>query len=148
MLHVYEFEVYPGEKYLIAQPYDMDGGTQGIDFKEACEMAADWLQTEMEHRVLHDLPFPDSTFGNEPRNGGQNIIVAVNVEKGAIPRMTATAAAHELGLTSGRISQMVKAGQLETFEFEGRTWITRGSVEARKAEAPKPGRPKKERATA
>lgn len=62
--------------------------------------------------------------------------------------MTATAAAHELGLTSGRISQMVKAGQLETFEFEDRTWITRGSVEARKAEAPKPGRPKKERATA
>lgn len=143
MLHVYEFEVFEDEGWLLAFPYDMAGGTQGADFKEACEMAADWLKTEMEHRAMHGEPFPEATFGNEPRHGGHNVIVAVDAGKDTVPRMTAAAAARELGVTPGRVSQMVAKGQLETFEDEGRTWVTRGSVEARKAEAPRAGRPKK-----
>lgn len=148
MLHVYEFEVYKGEKYLIAEPFDMLGGTQGIDMVEVAEMAADWLQTEMEHRAIHELPFPKATFGNKLRYGGERLIVAVQASKETVPRMTAAAAARELGVTAGRVSQMIKAGLLETFEFEGRTWVTRGSVESRKAEAPKAGRPKKSTITA
>lgn len=144
MLHVYEFEVFESEGFLLAFPYDLEGGTQGVDFADVCEMAADWLQCEMEHRAMHDSPFPKATFGNEPQHGGKNIIVAVNVEKGAIPHMTSTAAAKELGVTPGRVSQMTKAGLLETFDFEGHTYVTRASVEARKAEAPKAGRPRKE----
>lgn len=143
MFHVYEFEVFDSEGCKLAFPYDMDGGTQGVDFKDACEMAADWLQTEMEHRAMHNLPFPEPTFGNEPRHGGTNIIIGVNAGKETVPRMTAAAAARELGVTPGRVSQMIKAGLLETFEHEGRTWVTRYSVEGRKAEAPKAGRPKK-----
>ncbi len=144
MLHVYEFEVFEGEDgWLIAAPFDMEGGTQGASMREVAEMAADWLQSEMEHRALHDLPFPEPTFHNELRHGGERLIVAVNAGKDTIPRMTAAAAARELGLTRGRVSQMVKAGQLETFRDEGRIWVTRGSVEARKAEAPRAGRPRK-----
>ena len=121
----------------------MEGGTQGKNMAEAAEMAADWLQTEMEHRAMHDLPFPAPTFGNELQHGGERLVVAVNAGKDTVPRMTAAVAARELGVTPGRVSQMVKAGLLESFEDEGRTWISRGSVEARKAEAPKAGRPKK-----
>ncbi|WP_289636466.1 DNA-binding protein [uncultured Adlercreutzia sp.] len=144
MLHVYEFEVFEGESgALLAFPYDMEGGTQGADFADACESAADWLKTEMEHRAMHGLPFPEPTFGNEPGNGGRTVIVAVDAGKDTVPRMTAAAAARELGVTPGRVSQMVKAGQLETFEHEGRTWVTRGSVEARKEESPAAGRPRK-----
>ena len=143
MLHVYEFEVFEDEGIVLALPYDMDGGTQGESFAEACEMAADWLKTEMEHRAMHGLSFPDATFGNDPRAGGRTIIVAVDAGKETVPRMTAAAAARELGVSPGRVSQMVKAGQLESFDDEGRTWISRYSVEARKAEAPKAGRPKK-----
>lgn len=143
MLHVYEFEVFEDEGWLIALPFDMEGGTQGRDMAEAAEMAADWLQAEMEHRAIHGLPFPAPTFGNELRHGGERLVVAVNAGKDTVPRMTAAAAARELGVTPGRVSQMVKAGLLESFEDEGRTWISRGSVEARKAEAPKAGRPKK-----
>lgn len=143
MLHVYEFDVFEDEDVLLALPFDMEGGTQGADFREACEMAADWLKTEMEHRVMRGLPFPEATFGNESRHGGRTVIVAVDASKKTVPRMTAAAAARELGVTPGRVSQMVKAGLLESFELDGRTWLTRGSVEARKEEAPKPGRPRK-----
>ena len=143
MLHVYEFEVFEEEDLFLAFPFDMDGGTQGRDMAEVVEMAADWLQAEMEHRAMHGLPFPAPTFGNGLVHGGERLVVAVNAGKDTVARMTAAAAARELGVTPGRVSQMVKAGVLESFEDDGRTWISRGSVEARKAEAPKAGRPKK-----
>lgn len=146
MLHVYEFEVFEDEGLFLAFPFDMDGGTQGRDMAEVAEMAADWLQTEMEHRAMHGLPFPAPTFGNALEHGGERLVVAVNAGKDTVARMTAAAAARELGVTPSRVSQMVKAGLLESFEDDGRTWISRGSVEARKAEAPKSGRPKKEAA--
>lgn len=144
MLHIYEFEVFEGsDGWLIAAPFDMEGGTQGVDMREVSELAADWLQTEMEHRAMHDIPFPSATFGNAPRHGGERLVVAVNAGKDTVPRMTAAAAARELGVSPARVSQMVKAGQLETFEYDGRTWVSRGSVEARKEEAPTAGRPRR-----
>ena len=145
MLHVYEFEVFQGEGgMLLAFPYDLEGGTQGEDFKDVCEAAADWLQTEMEHRAMHGLPFPEATFGNSPKHpGGKTIVVAVNADKDTVRRMTAAEAARRLGVTRGRVSQMIDAGLLETFDLDGRKWVTEDSVNARLAESPKAGRPKK-----
>lgn len=143
MLHVYEFEVFKDGDVYLAFPFDMSGGTQGRTIKEASEMAADWLQTEMEHRAMHDLPFPEASFGNELQHGGERLLVAVNAGKDSVPRITAAEAARRLGVTRGRVSQMIDAGQLETFEMDGRRWVTEYSVDARLADAPKPGRPKK-----
>ena len=147
MLRVYEFELFESEGWILACPYDMEGGTSGKDFKEACEMAADWLQMDMEHRAMHGIPFPDSTFGNEPRHGGRNVIVAVNASKDTVPKVLPSEAARMLGVTRGRVTQMMDAGQLEWFEDAGRRWVTLHSVEARLAEGPKAGRPKKEAAS-
>lgn len=145
MLHVYEFEVFEdeGEGVLLALPYDMRGGTQGRDLREACEMAADWLQTEMEHRAMHGLPLPEPTFGNEPQNGGRTIIVAVNAGKDTVRKVSPSEAARMLGVTPGRVTQMVAANKLEAYEDAGRKWVTVASVEARLAEKPKAGRPRR-----
>ena len=95
---------------------------------------------------MHDLPMPEATFGNKPKHeDGQNIIVAVQVEKENIPRYTFAEAARQLGVTRGRVSQMVDACLLETFELHGRKWVTKYSVEARLAERPKAGRPRKKK---
>lgn len=143
MLHVYEFEVFESEGLLLAFPYDMEGGTQGEDFKDICEMAADWLQSEMEHRAMHELDIPEATFGNTPKHGGQNIIVAVSAGVDTVQKVLPSEAARMLGVTPGRVTQMVAANQLEAFEDAGRTWVTVASVEARLAEQPKAGRPRK-----
>ncbi|WP_165050800.1 MULTISPECIES: helix-turn-helix domain-containing protein [unclassified Adlercreutzia] len=148
MLHVYEFEVFEDEGWLLAFPYDMEGGTQGADFKEVCEMAADWLQGEMEHRVMCDLPLPEATFDNEPRHGGRNIVVAVSAGLETIDAVTASEAADMLGVSRSRVSQMLKTGQLEGYARGRVTFVTRASVEARIAEHPKAGRPRKEMARA
>ena len=144
MLHVYEFEIFEGDNgLLLSFPYDLEGGTQGGDFKEACEMTADWLQSEMEHRAMHNIPFPNATFGNKPRHKGQNIIVAVNAGVHTVAKVLPSEAARMLGVTPGRVTQMVASGLLESFETEGRSWITINSIEARLAEHPKAGRPRK-----
>ena len=144
MLHVYEFEVFKDADVYLAFPFDMEGGTQGSSLQEVSEMAADWLQLEIEHRTIHGLPFPKPTYGNKLNHDGERLLVAVNVSKETIPRLTYAEAAKRLGVTRGRVSQMVSSGKLETFELDGRNWVTKYSVEARQEEKPKPGRPKKE----
>lgn len=143
MLRVYEFEIFEDEGWFLALPYDFDGGTQGETFAEACGMAAEWLQIECEERAMHGLPFPEPTFGNEPKNGGKTVIVAVSAGKGTVRKVRAARAAEMLGVTRGRVSQMVSAGQLESFREGGTVWVTADSVEARLAERPKAGRPRK-----
>ena len=148
MLHVYEFEIFEKAGLFVALPYDFDGGTQGATFADTCEMAAEWLQVECEYRAIHDEPFPKQTFGNLPKNGGKVVIVAVNADKDTVRKVNASRAAEMLGVTKGRVSQMVKANQLEAFRDGGTVWVTLDSVEARLAEKPKPGRPAKAQATA
>lgn len=150
MLYVYEFEIFESEGRVLACPYDMDGGTFGDDLRTACEMAADWLRTEAESRLIHDIDFPEPTFGNEPTHGGRNVIVAVDASKDTIRKVSASKAAKMLGVTPGRVSQMVSAGRLEAFKDDDgiHTWVTVDSIEARIAEAPRAGRPKKGRTCA
>lgn len=143
MLHVYEFEVFKDGDFYLAFPFDMEGGTQGETFEEVCEMAVDWLKIDMEHRAMHEIPFPTSTFGNELQHGGERLVVAVEAGRDTVEKMTASEAARRLGVTPGRVSQMMKSCQLEGFKEGGTVWITKGSVDARLEEAPKAGRPRK-----
>lgn len=61
---------------------------------------------------------------------------------GDIPAMTAADAARELGVSSARVAQLVKAGLLDSWKDGSRRMVSRDSVEARKVEVPKAGRPK------
>lgn len=143
MLHVYEFEVFESEGWLLAFPYDLEGGTQGKTMREVAEMAANWLQGEMEHYEMAETRPPESTFGNKPEHGGENMIVAVSVDLDAIETLAASDAAKILGVSRPRVSQMLKTGQLEGYSKGRATFVTKASVEARLLEKPRPGRPRK-----
>ena len=144
MLAVYEFELFEDEGWVLAFPYDMDGGTQGADLKEACEMAADWLKGEVEHRMMAGLALPEATFGNDPRHGGRNAIVAVDADLDSVPTVSASDAAEMLGVSRPRVSQMLSSGTLEGYRKGRATFVTLDSVNARLAESPKAGRPHKD----
>ena len=148
MFHVYEFEVFEDEGWFLAFPFDFVGGTQGETYAEACEMAADWLRVECEHRAMHEEGFPRATFGNEPRHGGTVIVVGVEASRDTVRKVTASEAARRLGVSPGRVTQMIAADQLEAFREGKRTWVTLDSIEARLAEEHPAGRPRKELATA
>ena len=92
MKHVYEFEVFLDEGRYTVWPFDFEcGGTSGATFREACEMAVDWLKTVVEDYAMHDEATPEPTFDNEPRYGGRIITVAIDAgletEEGAAPRL-------------------------------------------------------------
>lgn len=142
MLYVYEFEIYKSNKYYLALPFVLDGATQGTSFNDACEMAAEWLKTEIETRLMHGVDIPGSTFDHEPENGGKVVIVAVSASLEEVPKVTASKAAEMLGVTRGRVSQMCAKAQLESFKDGGIVWVTLDSIKSRIAERPHAGRPK------
>ena len=84
MFHVYEFEVFEDEGWFLAVPFGFLGGTQGESYAEACRMAADWLRVECEYRAMREEPFPEATFGNEPRHGGAVMVVGVEADRDTV----------------------------------------------------------------
>ena len=144
MKHVYEFEVFLDEGRYTVWPFDFEcGGTSGATFREACEMAVDWLKTVVEDYAMHDEATPEPTFDNEPRYGGRIITVAIDAGLETIPRMTAAEAARALGVSPSRVSHMIRDGLLESFKYGHNTWVTGYSVEARLRKRPRAGRPKR-----
>ncbi len=144
MMYVYELEISSAEEggYLVTS-FDMEGATSGATLQEAYQYGADWLRAHLEHCEMHQLPVPAATYGNAPRNGGTVAVFVVIAGIETIPRVSLAEAARRLGVTPGRITQMLANNLLESFEADGRKWITVHSIEARLAEQPKAGRPKK-----
>lgn len=148
MLCVYEFELFKDGNAVVALPFDFDGGTQGTDIREASEMAADWLKTEIEHCLMNNESIPEATLGHEPEHGGRVLIVAVEASLNTIETVSASKASEMLGVSCARISQLLKADMLSGYREGRNTFVTVDSINARLAEKPKPGRPKEPLATA
>ncbi len=144
MFAVYEFEFFEDEGWVLAFPFGLEGGTQGRDVADAARMAADWLRGEVEHALMTGGELPAPTFGNAPEHGGTVGVVAVEASLEAMDTVLASEAAQMLGVSRGRVSQMIKAGQLEGFQKGRSTFVTRDSVNARLAEAPRAGRPRRQ----
>lgn len=130
----YEFEVVPdSEGGYVAIPYDLPGATQGEDFDDLCDMTADFLKKLVEYHDVHGLELPRPTYGNEPKNGGKTMLVSVTAGRETVAKLSAAQAAHELGVTPGRITQLIAANQLEGWREGRNTYVTVDSVLARKA---------------
>ncbi|MDR2714689.1 MAG: helix-turn-helix domain-containing protein [Coriobacteriales bacterium] len=143
MHYVYEFEIYESEGKLVALPFDMNGGTQGGTPREAAFMATDWLRLDIEHRLMNGLEIPKATFGNEPQQNGRILLIAIEASLDTISAVAAYKAADMLGVSRGRVSQMVSAGLLDGFRKGRDAFVTTDSIAARLAERPKAGRPSK-----
>lgn len=141
-MYVYEFEIIKGEEYLLAFPFDFEGGTQGKDEKEIAEQAADWLKTEIEHRLMHEIEIPEATFGNTPTDGGRVMIVAIDASLDTVNTVPAYKAAEMLGVSRGRVSQMMSNGLLDGFKRGRDAFVTTESIAARKKDTPPAGQPK------
>lgn len=144
MIHLREFEVFEDEGWFLALPFGLDGGTQGETFEDACEMAADWLRVVCEHHAMEGSELPAPSFGNEPVHGGRVVLLGIDAGLDTVRKVTASEAARMLGVTPGRVTQMLGAGRLEGWREGRRTWIALDSVEARLAETPKAGRPRRD----
>mgnify|MGYP002741377026 FL=1 len=132
MLYLYEIEIFKDDDYYIAVPFDFEGATEGFSKQECLEMAADLLTSEIQHRLMHRDNLPEPTIDNSPQYDGKIYSLAIDTGIGAIPRMLKSEAARTLGISQGRVTQLVKSGKLETFSYQGREYVTKASVDARK----------------
>lgn len=112
------------------------GGGHTID--EACENAAEALRLRIASIVDEREPLP--RFHNPSR-----VVFTVEVDDKYVRRtacMTVSEAAEMLGISRGRVSQLLNLGRLDAVVIDGKRMVTIASVNARLAEDVKAGRPK------
>ncbi len=143
MLVVREFEFFQGEKYMVAWPCDMGGGTFGEDMQDAIESAADWLYQTVLFDLIEGKETEGGKLGHEPEHGGKIIVVAVDCDLARANAVTAADAARLLGVSSARVIQMCDNAQLVSWKDGTKRMVLRDSIEQRLREAPKAGRPRK-----
>lgn len=130
---VREFEFIPDEDWYLALPFDMEGGTQGRDLDEAVYMASDWLRLVAQDALAKGRDMPETSFGHVPRRGGTVIAIGVEVALSDVPAMTASEAARYLGVSRARITQLCKAGLLDSWRVGATRMVSVRSLDARSA---------------
>lgn len=146
MIYINEFEFFESEGMVCAIPFGLEGGTCGANLEEAVYMAADWLYETVKYDLIHGVRPHCGGFGNEPQRGGKVIAVSVNCDLSQFEAVSSAQAASLLGVSVPRVAQMCAKGQLISWKENGRRMILMESIQARMAEAPKPGRPQKKAA--
>lgn len=112
----------------------------GKTIRKACENAAEALRLFIASAIDNGEKLPRSTFHNPPR-----VVLCVEVGADFVDSsrcMSTKDAAEYLGVTPGRVSQLIKSGGLDAAMVNGRRMVTIASVDARKENPPAPHRPK------
>lgn len=143
MIYINEFEFFESEGMVCAVPFGIEGGTCGANLEDAVYMAADWLYETVKYDLIHGVRPRCGGFGNKPRQGGKVIAVSVDCDLSQLEAVSSAQAASLLGVSAARVAQMCAKGQLVSWKEGGRRMILLESIQARMAEAPKPGRPQK-----
>ena len=126
---------------------DLEGClTFGESIDDAVAEAADALMTYIASLLKNGDTLPSPVFGNEASKGGMAIALAVEVDASYIvDGVSPSEAATMLGVTRGRVSQMIRAGVLSTYEHAGERVVDLASINDRLAAPRLAGRPRKEK---
>lgn len=143
MDYIYEAELEQVEgDWLCTVPKFEGAFGGGATVRKAVGNCAEALRLAIAEALDEGAPLPRATFHNPPR-----VVMCVEVGEHYVREsayMTVKQAAEELGVTSGRVSQLLKAGQLEAVTVGGRRMVTIASVNDRLSNPPAPHRPKAE----
>lgn len=143
MSYVYEANFERDEDgFVVTFPQFPEGVTFGKDINEAASNAAECLQLLIMDCLDGGKALPAPEFSDPPKT-----VVCVDVSEEDIARskcMTVSEAAEELGVSRGRVSQLLSSGGLESFMYGTVRMVTVASVEERLANPPVPHRPKRD----
>lgn len=130
--------------YTVTVP-DLDGCfTEGDTYEQAIEMAVDALKTYVGALIRDGDPVPKATFGHIA--GKDERVVVVSFETDASYILNAVdpcIAAEMLGVSRGRVSQLIRSGQLKSYKVGLFPMVDVESIEERLKNPPKAGRPRK-----
>ena len=145
MSYLYQAIITPDEEGFSVEAPDLPGCfTFGDTLEEAVSMAADAMKTYIASLLL-DGEKPPAFVQHECPAGSLSIDIYFDTDEDYIITeevVSASQAAQDLGVSRGRVTQMMDAGILEGFRSGRSTYITVESINARKLSTPKAGRPK------
>lgn len=145
MICIREFEFVPVEEGgYVALPIGMEGATEGNSLTDAVAMAMDWLRQYALFALEKGEVMSQVELGSKPTHGGVVIAVAVEAKIEDVPAVTAAEAALRLGVSTARVAQLCKQGELNSWRVGATRMVSEDSIAYRLASNPKPGRPKKE----
>lgn len=141
MTYVYEGKIEEDEGCWVATVPAFPGCFGGGDtIADACRNASEALRLFIAERLDTGVELPPQVISSEP---GVVFTVDVSDEFAAATKcMTVGEAAEALGVSPGRVSQLLSGGQLEPYQNGGTRMATIASVNARKRSKPAPHRPK------
>lgn len=120
--------------------------SQGDDFKEAVEMAADAGKTYIAALMKDGDRIPNATVRRIPE-GDREAWVFFETDESYIvegPVVSAAQAARELNVSKSRVTSMIDSGVLDGYRSGRHTYVTQRSIDARLTAPRSAGRPKKE----
>lgn len=142
MTYVYEATVTKEpDGYILTFRDFPDIATDGDTIEEVCTHAVELLQLLIAGYLDDGVMVPHPTFSDHP-----DVIISAEVTDETIAEtkcMSITEAAEYLGITQGRVSQLLDSGGLEQYNIGGRRMVTIASVNARKNGKASAGRPRK-----
>lgn len=108
---------------------------QGETLQEVSRSIEEGMETHVESYVAYGMDVPSATFGNEPEEKGERVVlvsfyVDIDVVDGYV---SAAEAARMLGVTKPRVSHMIRDGILSAYRKGRHTYVTKESVERRLA---------------
>lgn len=139
---VCEFEFYEEEGMVLAIPFGHIGATEGADLQDAVYMASDLLRMYALEDVAKGRPPFWGPLSNKPVHGGIVIAVSVCVDRSEVPAVTAAEAAKRLQVSTARVAQLCKAGELDSWRVGATRMVSVDSIELRLALQRRSGRPK------
>lgn len=114
---------------------------QGDDFVDCVRSASDAVETHVAALIAdgRDVPSPTRVHADD----GEVVYVYADPETVDLgePSISAREAADRLGVTPGRVSQLIAAGKLKAYRTPHYTMVTVASVEAYGASPRRAGRP-------
>ncbi len=114
---------------------------QGGTLMEAVESVSDGVETHLAALAEYGMPVPKASVVTS--DDGHVVYVYANTDGFSLgaPSMPAAEAARMLGVTPGRVSQLIKAGKLDAERSASGTMVTEESVRAYMGTPRSAGRP-------
>lgn len=143
---IYQAILTPDEEGYSVEVPDLPGCfTYGDTYEDAVYMAADAMKTYVAS-LLTDGEQPPRYTRRDCPDGSESVNVFFEADQDYVidgETVSAAQAARDLGVSKGRITQMLNAGLLEGYREGRRTYISVNSIAERKKTMPRAGRPRK-----
>jgi predicted RNase H-like HicB family nuclease len=150
-MYIYEATIRKEDDGFFVEFDDIDAAyASGDTIADAVQAATETLRLVLAEHIDTGLKLPKPNF-KLSSNDILRVAIAVDVTPDFIERskcVSITEAAEELGVTSSRISHMLDAGILQVVPFGNERLVTIASINERKANPKKAGRPRKDIMTA